>query len=213
MKKTKVNEIKSQIKENFESMAFEDAMSMNADLFKEYEEINGKRSLAALIGYYRKKADNKNEVVADCTESIKENVNEKIEDDNITFRLGTGHICHDWICSLLDSKHPIKERFCIVREYYHCKSDTEIIRSTRIFVQPNGDGYYRWDDANVALKDRGISSFRIIGHFDWSKDGLPVGEQYCRVSIMRIKNALKRYVIERSGASQVTQIESIDEAI
>lgn len=49
--------LKSQIKSNFESLSFNEALKANESLFTEYERVHGRRSLNAMITYYRKKSE------------------------------------------------------------------------------------------------------------------------------------------------------------
>ena len=52
----KKEDLKAAIKANFENNEFATAMELNKDLFQEYENVAGKRSLAAIVTYYRTKA-------------------------------------------------------------------------------------------------------------------------------------------------------------
>ena len=52
----KKEDLKAAIKANFENNEFATAMELNKDLFHEYENVAGKRSLTALVGHYHKKA-------------------------------------------------------------------------------------------------------------------------------------------------------------
>ena len=234
METTKVNEIKNQIKVNFESMAFDEAMSANAELFKEYEEAKGKRSLAALVSYYRSKAkatiaiepeenlapaepetieEPADEIPAE--EPVNEPANEQPAGDTpeepYTFDVTSdGHISVEHIKSLIDSEHSIINKFCVIREYFKQESDTETIRNTRMFVKNDGDGYDRWNDARATANANGIKSYRKPGNFDLSHDGFPVGEEYCCVSVMRIKDAIQKYLFDRDGATRIAKVESID---
>ena len=51
----KKEEMKAAITANFENHEFNEAMELNKDLFQEYEKVAGKRSLASLITYWKKK--------------------------------------------------------------------------------------------------------------------------------------------------------------
>jgi hypothetical protein len=235
MKQLDVNEIKNQIKVNFESMTFEAALSANAELFKEYEEVKGKRSLTALISYYRTKAnatvaiepeenlepvnepeaiepEPENEPVDEPEPTNDEAETEPATEEPYTFDVTaeTGHISREHIQSLIDSEHSIINKFCVIREYFKQESDTQTIRNTRMFVKNDGDGYERWNDARATANANGIKSYRKPGNFDLSHDGFPVGEEYCCVSVMRIKDAFQKYLFDREGATQIARVESID---
>jgi hypothetical protein len=238
MKTTNVNELKTQIKVNFESMAFDEAMSANAELFKEYEEAKGKRSLTALVSYYRTKAnatvaiepEENLEPVSESEAAEPETPAETVEapteekpanepeqtgeqaEEPYTFDVAaeSGHLSEDHIKSLIDSEHSIVNKFCVIREYFKQESDTQTIRNTRMFVKNDGDGYERWNDARATANANGIKSYRKPGNFDLSRDGFPVGEEYCCVSVMRIKDAFGKFLFGREGATRLARVESID---
>ena len=224
MKTTNVNEVKNQIKVNFESMTFGAAMSANAELFKEYEEAKGKRSLTSLISYYRSKANvtvavEPEENLAPAkpepetgNEPVNETPAEPEAEEPYTFDVSSelGHISRENIQSLIDCDHSILNKFCVVREYFKQESDFRTIRNTRMFVKNDGDGYERWNDARATANANGIKSYRKPGNFDLSQDGFPVGEEYCSVSVMRIKDAFQKFLFGREGATQIARVESID---
>lgn len=222
---TRVNELKNQIKANFESMNFDEAMTANEDIFKQYEEIKGKRSLAALVGYYRTKANATIDIedeanlaqVDDEQEHPIENEpepqveQEPTNEDTYTFTVsGTGTFSRDNIQSLIDSENPIVNKFCVIMEYFKHESDFHTIRKTRMFVQNNGDGYERWNDARATANANGIKSYRKPGNFDLSHHGFPVGEEYCCVSVMRIRDAFQKFLLDRDGETKILRAESID---
>lgn len=222
---TRVNELKNQIKANFESMNFDEAMTANEDLFKQYEEIKGKRSIAALVGYYRTKAnatiaieDEANLVQVDDEQEqpIENEPEPQVEQEHTneepyTFNVsGTGTFSRDNIQSLIDSENPIVNKFCVIMEYFKQESDFHTIRKTRMFVKNNGDGYERWNDARATANANGIKSYRKPGNFDLSHHGFPVGEEYCCVSVMRIRDAFKKFLFDRDGETNILCAESID---
>ena len=230
MKTTNVNDLKNQIKVNFESMAFDEAMSANAELFKEYEEAKGKRSLTALVSYYRSKAnatvaiepeenlapaeaESPEPETSDPAETPTEEVptEEPANEEPYFFDVtADGHLSEENIKSLIDSEHSIVNKFCVIREYFKQESDTETVRNTRMFVKNDGDGYERWNDARATANANGIKSYRKPGNFDLSRDGFPVGEEYCCVSVMRIRDAFQKYLFDREGVTKVAKVESID---
>lgn len=215
-------------------MPFGAALSANTELFKEYEEIKGKRSLAALVAYYRTKANAtvaiepeenleaaEPEVTAEpetinepkpTTEAESETPAEPAAEEPYSFDVTAefGRMSRDNIQSLIDSDHSILNKFCVIREYFKQESDTQTIRNTRMFVKNDGDGYERWNDARATANANGIKSYRKPGNFDLSHDGFPVGEEYCCVSVMRIRDAFQKYLFGREGATQIARVESID---
>ena len=219
-----VNEVKNQIKANFETMNFEEALTANADLFKQYEKIKGRRSLVALVGYYRTKANAtvaiEDEANIAPVEEEPEQTIENMEEPEATSEeqysfdvSGIRLFNRDNIQSLIDSENPIVNKFCVIREFFKQESDFHTIRNTRMFVQKNGDGYERWNDARASANANGIKSYRKPGNFDLSKEGFPVGEEYCCVSVMRIRDAFQKYLFDREGTTQIHRAESIDNEV
>lgn len=79
--------LKSQIKSNFESLSFNEALKANESLFTEYERVHGRRSLNAMIAYYRKKSEREEmeaaaEPVAEAIVPAEEERNSQVEADN-----------------------------------------------------------------------------------------------------------------------------------
>lgn len=79
--------LKSQIKSNFESLSFNEALKANESLFTEYERVHGRRSLNAVIAYYRKKSEREEmeadaEPVAEAIVPAEEESNSQVEADN-----------------------------------------------------------------------------------------------------------------------------------
>ena len=220
-----VNEVKNQIKANFESMNFDEAVKANQELFKQYEEIKGKRSLTALVSYYRSKsksetaADNEAKSDSDAV-PVEENAQEVEMPDNTdtepeesyTFDVlyGIGVFSEDNIRSLVESGNPIINKFCVIREFFKQESDTVTIRNTRMFVKNDGDGYERWNDARATANTNGIKSYKKPGNFDLSNDGYPVGLECCSVSVMRIRDAFQKFLFDRKGETRLLRAESID---
>lgn len=220
---TRVNELKNQMKANFESMTFDEAMTANADLFKEYEEIKGKRSLAAFVSYYRTRANatvaiedeanllpaepetvNEPEETPEVQEpkpETTEPVAESEPEEPFIFNLsGIGCFSKDSIQSLIDSENPTVMQFCIIREYFKIESDGEIVRKTNMYVKNDGTGFAKWNDARATANGNGMKSMYKHGNFDLSADGFPVGEECDTVSVMRIRDAFQKFVIDRYGA-------------
>lgn len=84
--KTK-EELKNAIKANFEKYDFETAydVNKNAELFTQYREVAGTRSLAAVISYYRKKAEAaKVEVVEEEPIQVAEPTEEEVATEVVT---------------------------------------------------------------------------------------------------------------------------------
>lgn len=108
-------------------------------------------------------------------------------------------------------KEEILSRFCILKELFKIDEESNIIRETSMFIQSNGQGWEKWDEAYQAQKSKELKSYRRAGSFDASNSGYPVGEEVCRVQILRIKAALSKYFFYRSEAA-IEVAKSIEEA-
>lgn len=74
--------LKSQIKSNFESLSFNEALKANESLFTEYERVHGRRSLNAMIAYYRKKSEReKAEAVAEPAAEVEQTAEAEITEE------------------------------------------------------------------------------------------------------------------------------------
>ena len=104
---------------------------------------------------------------------------------------------------LVESGQPILNQFCIIHEFFKRVSDTETVRYTKMYVKADGEGWKLYDEGSAAAKEAGIKSYRKLGYFDQSNDGFPVGEEYSQVTVMRIKKALEKYVLGRTGVTVV----------
>ena len=107
------------------------------------------------------------------------------------------------IQKLVESGQPILNQFCIIHEFFKRVSDTETQRYTKMFVKADGDGWKLYDEGSAAAKAAGFKSYRKLGYFDQSNDGFPVGEEYSQVTVMRIKKALEKFVLGRTGVTAV----------
>lgn len=221
--------IKERVRENFQTMEFTVAMTINEELKAEYINEYGKRSWVSLVKSYERKAKIKDDTENVAQEQTIEeaapveqpeiveqpaevNNDKKAVSETFTFDTSSAHgrLNNESIQSLIESKEPILNKFCIVREYFKQESDTETVRNTRMFVKENGDGWTLYDEASAIAKSKGLKSGRKLGFFTNSNDGFPVGEEYCQITVMRIKVALERFVIGRNGVTRVNVAESIE---
>lgn len=113
------------------------------------------------------------------------------------------------IQKLVESGQPIINQFCVIHEFFKRVSDTETQRYTFMFVKSDGEGWKLYDEGSAAAKDAGFKSYRKLGYFDQSNDGFPVGEEYSQITVMRIKKAMEKFVLGRTGVTQVTTAHSI----
>lgn len=104
---------------------------------------------------------------------------------------------------LVESGQPILNQFCIIHEFFKRVSDTETQRYTKMFVKADGEGWNLYDEGSAEAKAKGLKSYRKLGYFDQSNDGFPVGEEYSQVTVMRIKKALEKFVLGRTGVTAV----------
>ena len=107
------------------------------------------------------------------------------------------------IQKLVESGQPILNQFCVIHEFFKRVSDTETQRYTCMFVKADGEGWKLYDEGSAAAKAAGFKSYRKLGFFDQSNDGFPVGEEYSQVTVMRIKKALEKFVLGRTGVTAV----------
>lgn len=113
------------------------------------------------------------------------------------------------IQKLVESGQPILNQFCVIHEFFKRMSDTETQRYTCMFVKSDGEGWKLYDEGSAAAKAAGFKSYRKLGYFDQSNDGFPVGEEYSQITVMRIKKAMEKFVLGRTGLTQVTAAHSI----
>jgi len=230
--------IKERVRENFQTMEFTVAMKANEELREEYIRVFGNRSWNSMVNVYKRKAKTEevikpedvgtleflqtDETPADET-SAEENKTEtlpveelpveeerKQEDSDADFFFTPKEkLDIDNIESLVDCKATILEQFCIIHEYYHMVSDTQTIRFTNMYVNVDGKGWKLYDEGSAAAKSAGLKSYTKLGFFDKSEHGFPVGEEYSQITVMRIRKALCKFVLERTGITRVTEVQSI----
>lgn len=212
----KEKEIKAQIKSIFESENFESATIKSEELFKQLEELKGKRSVSALKASLKKQYQGnvrieKEEDLEPEPKVEEPAVQEQEKEEPFRFDVNQSeNFSNESVKSLLAGTDPILMQFCIVREYFKRVSDTETERSTRMFVKSDGSGYEKYDDGSAAAKTAKIQSFRKLGYFENSADGFPVGEEYCQITVMRIKKALEKFVRDRQGITRIVKVESVE---
>ena len=215
----KKEDLKAAIKANFENNEFATAMELNKDLFQEYENVAGKRSLTALVSFYRKKAG--------ATESIEQEENltpveevekveevtaeepqkeEKIEEPEYQFDCNEeldAVIDVDEIRELLDKGNKALNRYCIVKEYFKQVSDTERKISTTMLVKADGFGWETFGEVVKALGGKKGKTERVAGSFWKSGCGLPVGEEIKKWTVFKVGDALRQFAF-RQNASAIT---------
>ena len=215
----KKEDLKAAIKANFENNEFATAMELNKDLFQEYENVAGKRSLTALVSFYRKKAG--------ATESIEQEENltpveevekveevtaeepqkeEKIEEPEYQFDCNEeldAVIDVDEIRELLDKGNKALNRYCIVKEYFKQVSDTERKISTTMLVKADGFGWETFGEVVKALGGKKGKIERVAGSFWKSGCGLPVGEEIKKWTVFKVGDALRQFAF-RQNASAIT---------
>ena len=215
----KEKEIKAQIKSIFESENFESATIKSEELFKQLEELKGKRSVSALKASLKKhyQGDVRIEKEEDLepveTAPEAEQPAEVKEEKPEPFKFDVsveGCFVNQWVEDLIASNDPLLNQFCIVQEYFKQVSDTDTIRTTRMFVKEDGTGWDKYDDGSAAAKAVGLKSFRTLGYFEKSEDGFPVGEEYCQIQVIRIKRTLEKYYINRRGVTQLGFAENVN---
>lgn len=221
----KKEDLKAAIKANFENNEFATAMELNKDLFQEYENAAGKRSLAALVGHYRKKAG--------ATEVVEEESNLAPIEKEVTItseEVGTVEDllgvpteepqkdeepeyqfdCNEELDAIIDVEE-IKDllekgnkaltRYCIVKEHFKQISDTEREIDTAMFVKPDGFGWKSFKEVVKMLGGKKGKTYRISGSFWKSSCGLPVGEEITKWTVFKVGDALRQFAFRQNDSA------------
>lgn len=225
----KKEDLKAAIKANFENNEFSTAMELNHDLFQEYENVAGKRSLTALVGHYRKKAGASEVVeaeeslapVEEVTITNEEVVNvedilpiEKPKEENepeyqFDFNEEQDAIIDvEEIKELLEKGNKALNRYCIVKEYFNQVSDTERKISTTMLVKSDGFGWESFGEVVKALGGKKGKTIRTAGSFWKSECGLPVGEEITKWTVLKICYALRQFAF-RKNASAIKNVSAL----
>lgn len=211
----KKEDLKAAIKANFENNEFATAMELNKDLFQEYENVAGKRSLAALVSFYRKKAgvtesieQEGNQTPVEEVEKVEEVVAEepqkKIEEPEYQFDCNEeldAVIDVDEIRELLDKGNKALNRYCIVKEYFNQVSDTERKISTVMLVKSDGFGWESFGEVVKALGGKKGKTIRTAGSFWKSSCGLPVGEEIIKWTVFKVGDALRQFAFRQNDSA------------
>lgn len=206
----KKEDLKAAIKANFENNEFATAMGLNKDLFQEYETVAGKRSAAAIVSYYRKKAGEApaetdtitSEEVGKIEDILpaEEKKEEKVEVPARRFAIDEVFNLND-IKELLESENPALSLYCITKEEFEQVSDEEERIKTTMYVNPDGLGWEKASEVSKLLKDNDLKSFRKPGSFYNSNVGLPVGEVYVKYTIYKVGDALLRFAFRTNTSA------------
>lgn len=218
----KKEDLKAAIKANFENNEFAKAMELNKDLFQEYENVAGKRSLKALVGHYRKKTVSVDVVEAEESLSPVEDVtitNEEVgnvedvlpadepkEEDEPEYQFDCNEefdaiIDVDEISNLLEKGNKALNRYCIVKEYFNQVSDTERKISTTMLVKSDGFGWESFGDVVKALGGKKGKTIRTSGSFWKSGCGLPVGEEITKWTVFKVGDALRQFAFRQNDSA------------
>lgn len=218
--------LKAAITQNFANNEFAVAMEKNAELFQKYENVAGKRSLASIVSYWRKKARateaiEEEQNLAPVGETItseevgsvedilgiptqEEKKEEKVEEPEYQFdcneKMG-GIIDPTEIKELLEKGNKALNRYCIVEEYFKQDSDTEQIIYTTMFVKPDGLGWDSFSDVVKMLGGKKGTTERKAGSFWKSGCGLPVGEEIKKHTIFKVGDALRQFAFRQNASA------------
>lgn len=211
----KKEDLKAAIKANFENNEFATAMELNKDLFQEYENEAGKRSLAALVGHYRKKAGAAEVVeeeanlepaeVEEATTPAEEPAQEEPDYQFAADEESEATLDQNEVIAMLESGNKSLKRYCIVKEEFKQVSDTERFIQTTMIVKPDGFGWENFREVMSKLGGKKGVTERKAGSFWKSKMGLPVGEEITKWTIWKIDEALREYAF-RQNASAITRV-------
>lgn len=218
----KKEDLKAAIKVNFENNEFETAMELNKDLFQEYENVAGKRSITALVGHYRKKAGAAEVVEAEESLATVDEVtitNEEVgkvedilpveehkEDDEPEYQFECNEeqdaiINVDEISELLEKGNKALKRYCIVKEYFNQVSDTERKISTTMLIKSDGFGWESFGNVVKALGGKKGKTIRTAGSFWKSGCGLPVGEEITKWTVFKVGDALRQFAFRQNDSA------------
>ena len=218
----KKEDLKAAIKANFENNEFATAMELNKDLFQEYENVAGKRSLTALVGHYRKKAGatdvvEQEERLAHVEEVTITNdevgkvedilpVEEHKEEYEPEYQFDCNEeqdaiIDVEEIRELLENGNKALNRYCIVKEYFNQVSDTERKISTTMLVKSDGFGWESFGEVVKALGGKKGKTIRTVGSFWKSGCGLPVGEEITKWTVFKVGYALRQFAFRQNNSA------------
>lgn len=218
----KKEDLKAAIKANFENNEFATAMELNKDLFQEYENVAGKRSLTALVGHYRKKAGATEVVEAEESPAPVEEVtitNEEVgkvedilpveepkEEEEPEYQFDCNEeldaiIDVDEISELLEKGNKALNRYCIVKEYFNQVSDTERKISTTMLVKSDGFGWESFGEVVKALGGKKGKTVRVAGSFWKSSCGRPVGEEITKWTVFKVGDALRQFAFRQNDSA------------
>ena len=216
----KKEDLKAAIKANFENNEFATAMELNKDLFQEYENVAGKRSLSSIVSFYKKKSESAVEEVSVTSEEVgnvedilspaQEESKEEEKTDVPEFRF-IADDKDEAPLDINDAKDIIEkgnrclDKYCIVKEYFKQESDTEQKVSTIMYVNSDGYGWRSFGDATKALGGKKGITERVAGSFWKSNIGIPVGEEITKWTVFKIGDAIRQYAF-RFNASAIRKV-------
>lgn len=193
----KKEELKAAIKANFESNEFDVAMGLNDSLMQEYAEVAGKRSLASLVSYYRKKAGATEAVEAEENLSPAEETTAVASEEEPDYEFNVGdreaEIDLEKVKEMLESENKALKRYCIIKEEYKLVSDFHTFIQTTMIVKPDGFGWENFKEVVERLGGKKGITERKDGSLWKSEYGLPVGEEITRWTIWKMDEALRKF--------------------
>lgn len=208
------NSVKEEIKNNFKTMSFEDAIKANEALLPEYIRVYGQRSYNSLKAYYAK---HQSEGVAaeaapqTCAATTDEELLDSIgattsteeaptetADEVKPFLFGNmENFDEEEIKALLATKNPTLKSKCIIIMSFVVRDDGFIERTIRMIVNNDGKGWDTWDDARNYMNDHDIKNVYKKGSFSNSKACFPIGETYIKAWGEWVGYALQNYYLDR----------------
>ena len=221
----KKEELKAAITKNFAENEFDKAMELNKDLFQEYENVAGKRSLTALVTYWKKRSEDEGIKTEGTLEPVEETITSeesgeleealgipapeevKVEEPEHQFILGET-LDTAQIETLLERGNKALSRYCIVKEEFKQISDTERFIKTSMMVKEDGFGWKSFESAMGVLGGKKGITERRLGSFWRSECGLPVGEEITKKTIYKVGEALRKFAF-RLNESAITCVTSI----
>lgn len=223
----KNSDVKAQIKSNFQSLSFEDALKANMELRPEYERIYGKRSYTSLAAYYEKHQPTVSDIAAESapteaevaepivTDEFEEDL-EKVEPDTTEETTEDApkeekeeeevkpysfanmeNFNKEEIEELLKTGNPTLKNKCAIIMSFEISSDFDIQRNIQMFVGNNGHGWDSWEDVHKFLDAKGYKNERKIGSFADSKACYPIGTKIVKAWGEWVGYALQKFYLDR----------------
>lgn len=228
--------VKSQIRSNFQTMSFEDAVKANEVLLPEYVEAYGQRSYNSLCAYYKK--HHPYNIAAEPTSQFETDVEVPVEDTEFKESIEPVDTTEEELTepnevnvqkedakpfafvnmekfdkseieTLLKSKDQILKKKCGIVITFEVAGDFNIRRSIQMFVGNNGKGWDNWNDVRAFLDSHDFKNEKKLCSFSDSNANFPVGTKIVKVWGEWIGFALQRFYLDRYTLDSESKVEYV----